>query len=95
MHGRLDSGAHNPVTDDLPLCLVVAPTYAEIDALAEDARGALRVSVRVGPPSDPASYVAEVSWGAVRLRAAILSVAYLDDIYCSYEAFLFGHVVAY
>ena len=66
--GRLDSGAHIPVTDDLPLTLVAAPTYAEIDALAEDARGALRVSVRVGPPSDSASYVAEVSWGAVPLK---------------------------
>ena len=48
--GRLDSGAHIPVTDDLTLTLVAAPTYAEIDALAEDARVTLRVSVRVGPP---------------------------------------------
>ena len=68
--GRLDSGAHIPVIDNLPLTLVAAPTYAEIETLAEDARGALRVSVRVGPPSDPASYVAEVSWGAVRVSAA-------------------------
>ena len=30
-----------------------------------------------------------VAWGAVRLRAEILLVAYLDDIYCSIEAFLF------
>ena len=54
---------HVPVTDDLPLTLVTAPSYAEIDALAEDARGALRVSVRVGPATAPASYVAEVAWG--------------------------------
>jgi len=50
--GRLDSGVHIPATDDLPLTLVAAPTYAEIDALAENSRRALRVSVRVGPPSD-------------------------------------------
>jgi hypothetical protein len=86
--GRLESGAVVSVTDDLPLTLVAAPSYAEIDALAEEARGALRVSVRVGPASDPASYVATVAWGAVRLRAEILLVAYLDDIYCSSEAFL-------
>ena len=47
--GRLASGAHIPVTDDLPLTLVAAPTYVEIDALMEDARGALQASVRVGP----------------------------------------------
>ena len=52
--GRLDSGAVVPVTDDLPLTLIAAPTYTEVDALA----GALRVSVRVGPASDPASYIA-------------------------------------
>ena len=86
--GRLASGAHVPVTDDLPLTLVAAPTYAEIDALMEDARGALQVSVRVGPVADPASYIAVVSWGSIRLRAEVLLVAYLDDIYCSSEAFL-------
>ncbi len=32
--GRLDSGAFVPVTDDLPLTLVAAPTCTEIDALA-------------------------------------------------------------
>jgi hypothetical protein len=32
--GRLDSGAVVPVTDDLPLTLVAAPTYTEVDALA-------------------------------------------------------------
>ena len=47
--GRLASGAHIPVTDDLPLTLVAAPTYVEIDALMEDARGTLQASVRVGP----------------------------------------------
>ena len=31
-YGRLDSGAVVPVTDDLPLTLVAAPTYTEIDA---------------------------------------------------------------
>ena len=49
----------------------------------------LQVEVRVGPLADPASYTATVSWGAVRYRAEILLVAYLDDIYCSSEAFLF------
>jgi hypothetical protein len=29
-----------------------------------------------------------VPWGSVRLRAEVLLVAYLDDIYCSSEAFL-------
>jgi hypothetical protein len=82
--GRLDSGAVVPVTDDLPLTLIAAPTYTEVDALA-----ALRVSVRVGPASDPASYIVVVAWGAIKLRAEILLVAYLDDIYCSSEAFLF------
>jgi len=60
-------GAHVPVTDYLPLTLVAAPSYAEIDALAKDAR-------------EPASYVAEVAWRAVRLRAEILLVVYLDNI---------------
>ena len=87
--GRLDSGAVVPVTDDLPLTLVAAPTYDEIDALEEEARGALWVSVRVGPASNPASYIAVVAWGAVRLRADVLLIAYLDDIYCSSEVFLF------
>ena len=53
--GRHASGAHVPETDDLPLTLVAAPSYAEIDALAEDAREALRVSVRVGQAIEPAS----------------------------------------
>ena len=53
-----------PVTDDLPLTLLAEPTYIEVDALAEEG-GALRVSVRVGPASDPASYIAVVAWGAV------------------------------
>ena len=36
--GRLESGAVVPVTDDLPLTpLVVAPTNADINALAEEA----------------------------------------------------------
>jgi len=74
---------------DLPHTLVAAPTYAEIDALEEEARGALRVSVRVGPASNPASYIAVVAWGTVRLRAEVLLVSHLDDIYCSSEAFLF------
>jgi hypothetical protein len=87
--GLLASGAHVPVTDDIPLTLVAAPSYAEIDALPDDARGMLQVEVRVGPVADPASYTASVSWGAVRHRAEILLVAYLDDIYCSSEAFLF------
>ena len=78
-----------PVSDDLPLTLVTAPTYVEIDALMEDARGTLQTSVRVGPAAaNPASYIAVVPWGSVRLRAEVLLVAYLDDIYCSSEAFL-------
>ena len=32
--GPLASGAHVPVTDELPLTLVAAPSHAEIDALA-------------------------------------------------------------
>ena len=76
-------GAHVVVTDDIPLTLVAAPSFAD------DARGVLQVEVRVGPLADPASYTATVSWGVVRYRAQILLVAYLDDIYCSSEAFLF------
>ena len=50
----------------------------------------LQVEVRVGPVADPASYIASVAaWGALRHRAEILLVAYLDDIYYSSEAFLF------
>ena len=81
--GLLASGAHVPVTDDIPLTLVAAPSYAEIDALPDDALGMLQVEVRVEPVADSASYTASVSWGAVRHRAEILLVAYLDDIYCS------------
>jgi hypothetical protein len=87
--GLLASGAHVPVTDDIPLTLVAAPSYAEIDALPDDARGMLQVEVRVGPVADPASYTASVSWGAVRHRAEILIVANFDDIYCYSEAFMF------
>ena len=72
----------------ISLTLVAALSYAEIDALPDDARGMLQVEVRVGPVADPASYTASVSWGAVR-RAEILLIAYLDDIYCSSEAFFF------
>ena len=71
--GRLASGAHVPVTDDLPLTLVAAPTYAEIDALMEDARGALQISVRVGPVADPASYIALVSWGEPKVFLSLTS----------------------
>ncbi len=35
--GLLASGAHVPVTDDFPLTLVAVPSYAEIDALPDDA----------------------------------------------------------
>jgi len=42
---------------------VAEPRYAEIDALVEEVRGALRVSVRVGQASDPTSNIAEVAWG--------------------------------
>jgi len=59
----------------------------ETRADASQWRQQLRVSV-IGPAAEPASYVAEVAWGAVRLQAKILLVAYLDDIYCSSEALL-------
>ncbi len=61
----------------ISLTLVAALSYAEIDALPDDARGMLQVEVRVGPVADPASYTASVSWGAVR-RAEILLVATSD-----------------
>ena len=61
--GLLASGAHVPVTDDIPLPLVAAPSYAKIDALSDDAQGMPQVEVRVGPVADPASYTASVSWG--------------------------------
>ncbi len=40
-HGRLESGSTVLVTSDFPLTLVAAPSYVEVDALAENARGAL------------------------------------------------------
>ncbi len=45
--GRLATGAAVDVAEYLPLSLVTAPTYVEVDALADDARGALQVTVRV------------------------------------------------
>ena len=66
----------------ISLTLVAALSYAEIDALPDDARGMLQVELRVGPVADPASYTASVSWGQ-------FSTVHLDDIYCSSEAFLF------
>ena len=48
------------VTNDPPFTLVVAPSYFAVNALAEDARGALRATVRVGLATDPASYLVEV-----------------------------------
>jgi len=97
-NGRLDSGAHIPAiddlphipaTDDLPLTLVAAPTYAEIDALAEihEERCGSRSVLGHLPIRRPT--LPRYPRG---LRAAILIVAYLDDIYCSYEAFLFGRI---
>ena len=82
--GRLESGASVRVTNDLPLTLAVAPSYVEVDALAEDARGALRATVRVGLATDPASYLVEVPWEAARLRAEVLIAAFLDDIRAAY-----------
>ncbi len=58
--GRLESGSTVLVTNDLPLTLVVAPSYVEVDALGEDARGALRATVRVGLATDLASYLVVV-----------------------------------
>jgi len=52
--------------------------HAEIDALAVNAREALRILVRVGPTSELASYVAEVALGGGNAETFI--VAYLDDI---------------
>ena len=48
----------------------------------------LQFEVRVGPVADPASYTVSVAWGAIRHRAEILLVAYLDDVYRSSAAFL-------
>ncbi len=51
--------------------------------------GHSRPRSELGPAAAvPASYIAVVPWGSVRLRAEVLLVAYLDDIYCSSEAFL-------
>ena len=94
--GRLESGAVVPVTDNLPLTLVAAPTYTEIDALAEEAQGALRVSVSVGSASDPASYIAVVAWGAVRLRAEILLLSPTSTTsIAQVKLFCFSHTAAY
>ncbi len=48
------------VTNDLPLTLAVAPSDIEVDALAEDAREALRATVRRGLATELASYLVEV-----------------------------------
>ena len=42
----------------------------------------------LGQPLSRLLMLPRLGWGAVRLRAEILLVAYLDDIYCSSEAFL-------
>jgi hypothetical protein len=78
--GRLESGSTVLVTNDLPLTLVMAPSCAEVDALVEDTRGALRATVRVGLATDPAFYLVEVPWEAARLRAEVLLTAFLGDI---------------
>ncbi len=59
-----------------------------MDALAEDAPGALQATVRVGLATDPASYLVEVPWEAARLRAEVLLAAFLDDITCPSKAHL-------
>ena len=76
------------VTNDLTLTLVAAPSYAEIEGLPSGRRGDLRVTVQVGAVSNPSSFLAEVPWEAVRLRAEVLLTAYLDDITGVLEAHL-------
>jgi hypothetical protein len=44
--GRLKSGAPVSIAVGLPLTLIAAPTYAEVDATPAEGRGALRVTVR-------------------------------------------------
>ena len=60
--GRLESGAPVVITADPPLTLVAAPSYAVVDETPEEARGALRVTVRVGPEANPSSFLTEVAW---------------------------------
>jgi hypothetical protein len=92
--GRLDSGAHIPATR---VPQMTSPSlWLRHRHLLKSTRSrkmheehCRSRSVLGHPPIRRASYVAEVSWGAVRLRAEILLVAYLDDIYCSCEVFLF------
>ena len=76
------------LTADLPLSLVAAPTYTEVDEASSEARGAMRVMVRVGLAANPSSFLADIAWDSARLRAEISLVAFLDDISCSSELFL-------
>ncbi len=86
--GRLDYGSTGNVTNDRLLTLVVVPSYAEVDSLAEDERGALRATVRVELATELTSYLVKVLWEAAQLRAEVLLAAFFCDIKFPSEVYL-------
>ncbi len=78
--GTLVDGDHRsavPLQVEMPLTLVGAPSYADIEAAAD--MSSPRVVVRVG--EGESSYRVEVAWSVVRFGAEILLAAFLDDIH--------------
>ena len=76
------------VTEGLPLRLIEAPSYADIDRCDAGAREGLRVTLRIGEEGGTGSFEASVPWSSVRLRAEILLLSYLDDVTLCAEAHL-------
>lgn len=68
----------------MPLRLVEAPSYLDIEAAGD--RSSLRVAVLVGEGAS--SYRVSLPWESVRFGTEILLAAYLDDIHFPGEAFL-------
>ena len=73
-----------PVRQGMPLRLVEAPSYLDIEAAGD--RSSLRVAVLVGEGAS--SYRVSLPWESVRFGTEILLAAYLDDIHFPGEAFL-------
>jgi len=81
-------GSELQVTNDLLIVLEEAPDIGDLEGHGAEGEEGRRVRVRIGPPGDPASFLAEIPWQAVRLRAEICLAAYLDDISAVLEAHL-------
>ena len=89
--GTLVEGDHHsavPLQAEMPLTLVGAPSYADVEAAGDVS--SLRVVVRVG--EGESSYCVEVAWSAVRFGAEILLAAYLDYIHSRGTLFSCAHL---